>query len=451
MIQFRIWKALSVLVSIGLLACIFYISFIAPPSGDTWGYVMEGRKLSNVIQAPLRYFNHDYFHGNPRIGQIALRVAGQSPFTNALVTSLSVTLVIVAGIVVGTGRVLNPLRLADTALAVLFFGVLCRAGKQVGQALFYIPYTANYVFGFGVLLALLAVCRLGSTGPAQSLPRLSSVLLLGFFAGMSNEHTPPFVFAAAVCAAAMIRLGWLPGVIRRLHVVAFVGLVLGYLALFFAPGQTVRYGGSKNSGFSALLNHFPAQLKKVSTLLFDNSVPFFLAALALLVLVVYLDVIVDKKRPRLQPNTAWALFLLVGAVGFAAPLLASPKLGQRIFFASYASLGLAIAALLNCLYERRAWRPLHVAAVLLALVLSTSYLHQGVTVYRKFATAFARQSALVMVQKAKGKNRLKIAKYKFNFRKAREYVRAETFSKSRTKRLNRLRAQYYGVRSFSYK
>jgi hypothetical protein len=451
MTQSQIWKAVSVLVSVGLFACIFYISFIAPPSGDTWGYVMEGRKLSNVIQAPLRYFNHDYFHGNPRIGQIPLRLAGQSPFSNALVTSLSVALVVVAGIVVATGRMLNPLRIADTALVVLFFGTLCRAGRQVGQSLFYIPYTANYVFGFGVLLALIAVCRLGSAGSVQSLPRLGGVFALGFFAGMSNEHTPPYVLAAAACAAVMIRLGWLPGAIRRLHIVAFAGVVVGYLALFFAPGQMVRYGGSKNSGFSALLNHFPAQLKKVSRLLFDNSVPFFLAAVALLVLVVYLDAIVDKKKPRVQPNSAWALFLLLGALGFAAPLLASPKLGQRIFFASYASLGLAIAALFNCLYERRAWRPLHVAAVVLSLLLLTSYLQQGVTVYRKFAAAFARQSALVMVHKSKGQKKIKIARYKFNFRKASEYVRAETFSKSRTKRLNRLRAQYYGVRSFSYK
>jgi hypothetical protein len=334
---------------------------------------------------------------------------------------------------------------------VLFFGVLCRAGKQIGQALFYIPYTANYVFGFGILLTLIAVCRLGSTAVVASGKRLAGVLVLGLFAGMSNEHTPPFVVAAALCAAAMIRLGWLPGSITRLHVGAFVGLLVGYGALFFAPGQMVRYGGSKNSGFSALLNHFPAQLSKLSKLLFDNSVPFFLAAVVLGVLVVCLDALVDKKKPRLQPNTAWALFLLMGAFGFAAPLLASPKLGQRILFASYASLALAIVALFNGLCERRTWRPLHVAAVVLALVMGTSYLHQGVTVYGKFAAAFAHQSELVMAQKAKGKNKIKLARYKFGFRKASEYVRPETFSKSRTHRLNKLRARYYRVSSFSYK
>src|SRR5690606_21020417 len=109
---------------------------------------------------------------------------------------------------------------------------------------------------------------------------------------------------------------------------AFVSLFVGYLALFFAPGQMRRYGAgvNKSDGFVNLLTEFGSVFDRASGLLFHNSVPFYLATIVtLLGVAVY-----DSRR---SPSFFWASLMLAASFGIAVTAMASPLIGQRLMFA----------------------------------------------------------------------------------------------------------------------
>src|SRR5262249_50666312 len=65
------------------------------------------------------------------------------------------------------------------------------------------------------------------------------MILLGFASGLCNEHTGPAVVALAIMATIVV---WR----RDRHVPAWaiagiVAMIAGGLALYFAPGQSIRY------------------------------------------------------------------------------------------------------------------------------------------------------------------------------------------------------------------
>jgi hypothetical protein len=66
------------------------------------------------------------------------------------------------------------------------------------------------------------------------------MLVLGWMAGMCNEHTGP---TAMVAIAAFTLAAWRGHRLRAWMIAGVVGLYVGYPMLFFAPGQSVRYAG----------------------------------------------------------------------------------------------------------------------------------------------------------------------------------------------------------------
>ena len=68
-----------------------------------------------------------------------------------------------------------------------------------------------------------------------------AMALWGILSGMTNEHTGPATLFA-VCAA-MLWMWWRQHRVPVWIVSGTVGLLFGFLLLFFAPGQQHRYGG----------------------------------------------------------------------------------------------------------------------------------------------------------------------------------------------------------------
>ncbi|MBA3502968.1 MAG: hypothetical protein H0T65_21580 [Deltaproteobacteria bacterium] len=199
------------------------------------------------------------------------------------------------------------------------------------------------------MLALFVPYRIAlARGVAARFYHAPLVLVLGWFAGMGNEHTGPAAIVAMMC---FLFAAWRLGRLRLWMIAGAFGLCTGYLMLYFAPGQGLRYGG------------LAANYTPVSTLLdrgvegcFDIVLMFTSEArLGIVYLVVSLVVYVDTFRrrntaiPALPKTTALAAAaLVVSSLSIIVTLFASPTVGERTFYAS----GVLLVAAFAVIYEQ---------------------------------------------------------------------------------------------------
>lgn len=433
-------RTVSGVLAFSLVAAVAFISWIAPPTGDIWGYLVaaEGQSPLDLAQ---RYL-HGYFTNNPRIGQYMLALAGYGPLATAAVNVSSLALLLAGGFTLASGRLPKLLRLDHTFAMLIMFSAICAAGTEVGQALFYVPYTTNYVFGFGLLVSFLAIVRVGSTAET-SWSTIAAVVILGLLAGLSNEHTPPVVLGLGL-AAILVHITTLVDLhLKPIHYVAFVSLLIGYLALYFAPGQAVRYSSiDKSAGFEELLTNLPGRIRQVSELLFANSAEYYLLAVLLAIAAIALA----WQRSELQ-RILWPVLVLVISLGIAATVTASPLVGQRLLFASYAGLGISITSL--ALYFRRVPILFWLGGIA-ATAYCGIYLGQASLVYVDFRESYNGHLEEIASAQDSGATRPTFSPYKFDFSANKEFVRPEYFSTDPNYRLNRHRAEIYGFESFSF-
>lgn len=432
----QIFCLTSIFIVAALLGVVAYISFLAPPSGDTWGHIVSADN-STPLDLIRRYL-HGYFYNNPRLGQLPLSFAGYGQWATSMVNTLSLALLLVSGFVVATGKLPAFHSLEDSFALVSIFAITVYAGWQVGQTIFYVPFSANYMFGFGLLLAFIAFVRVNPDG------KLALVLSvpLGFLAGLTNEHTPPFFLGVGLIVLALHIFRIRVFNLRPLHYLAFSSLFVGYLALFFAPGQMRRYGASmdKNDGFLNLLTKFDSVYDRASGILFQHSVPFYLAAIAaLLGAAVY--------SSRRSPSFFWAILMLAASFGIALTVMASPTIGQRLMFASYVALAISLTGAIYLLREIR-W--LYLPLGMTSVVASAIYLLAASDAYRTLHSAFLEHEAAISLAKSAGEKAPSFPPYDFQFRNHSEFVRNESFSSDPNHRLNRLRARIYGFDSFTF-
>ena len=430
---------LSVTLLLALFATIAYISFHAPPSGDTWGHVVR-----SANRGPIELFDYylrAYFQGNPRIGQYLLSFAGYSQTATAVINTGSILLALVGGFVVAVGRLPNILNLGHVGMVYLLVALTIACGTEMGQIFFYVPYNANYVFGFGVLLALLAMVRLyGNSAPSWVFP---ATILLGFLAGLSNEHTPPFFLGVGLLAIIVQLSGIYDLKLRRLHYVAFAALLCGYLALYFAPGQTARYdGAAQQSPIMLFLADPLAGYERMARYLFANSVPYYVAGFSIL----GIGALIAKRRGELN-QLFWPALMLAASCGIAATTMVSPKLGHRLMFASYFALSIGLAGML---YYFSRFRLIYPLAAAVAVIYCGIYFQKTMGVYQKLDAAFVEFERDVAAAHQRGDANPVFDAYDFDFRKTREYTRADVFLSDPEHRLNRMRAKFYGFESVSF-
>ena len=166
-----------------------------------------------------------------------------------------------------TGRLFRPWRPADVLTVVLFLALLWIGHRETAREFFYVPYTSNYLIAYAILLAFLIPYRLALLHPSFPRERWLTFALppLGVAAGLTNEHTPPVYIAMIGIALAFVPM---PGQRWRWMASGVAGLVIGFVMLFFAPGQANRYRGIKYSAFDLdgklhtageLITHFTAK------------------------------------------------------------------------------------------------------------------------------------------------------------------------------------------------
>ena len=321
----RILRALAVVYVTLTGIHVGWVMAHEPFAFDAWNIAQDTGAKPFSLARFFSYWGYEYTHSNPRIGQAFTYLAYKLTWFAVIATPLAFVALTLAIFVLGARR--WPRTGRDLALWVVAIGSCWFALPQVGKTMFCRAYGANYLYGAAIQLWFLVPLRLG----ARATPvRMALYAAAGVIAGLCNEHTGPVLCLGLVLYAWRSR--------HRLAIAGAVGAIVGFAAIFFAPGQGERYDGLAQQ--ASLLGRLLQRGITVNLEIFRDGM---LAAAPLLAVIV-LASISARERPKASR--------LVGGASVVACLVTmtifvSPKLGSRFFLAPMALLLAAFIAVLD--------------------------------------------------------------------------------------------------------
>lgn len=337
-------RALFVLYVLATALHIGLVTAWEPFAFDAWNVAHDTRAEPFSLGNWLEYGVGQYTHSNPRLGQWFAYLAYKLEYFAPIATPLAYLALALAVTVLGLGRFpsFRHGRGRDLALLAFVIGALWFAIPRIGMILFSRGYCTNYVYTAAIQLWMLVPLRLVARGRASTAAGVA-YFVLGVLAGACNEHTGPtlLLFLLGYAVWCQRRTGERPSFAWA----GAVGAVVGFAAIFFAPGQGQRYDG------------LATQLSLVGRLLqrgFTGNLDIYrdyvigaapVLALLTLVLVVGRNDVLDDGRRRDQ-RRALRLVALALAAGslITATVFVSPKLGARFYLHSCALLLAAFVA-----------------------------------------------------------------------------------------------------------
>lgn len=348
---------------------------------DDW-YQLTWHRLHAFGPSSLwQYFHYNYFHFNPRIGDVLLLIVNGPRAFHLVLTPLVELGLLWVAFGVGFGRWPRP-TLRDLQL-LLFIQVMIWIVIPIpGIIYFYRPFATNYLWAFAITLALfvpyrIALARLPDT---RARPwRIPFMLAMGWMSGMCNEHTGPTQMAAMAILVVWL---WRTGRLRAWMLAGAAGLYVGYPMLFFAPGQAMRYAGmaTRNTPLTLLRERgFAGCFNIVLDFIGESQLGI---DVVLVIVLIYLIAVRRRGERATAPDRATvvtATGLLLAAGSIVATLFASPTVGERLFLASGVLLVLACAVLIERLLDDRTTRRVVTAA---CAVVFGYHAVQFVAVYR---------------------------------------------------------------------
>lgn len=297
-----------------------------PFAFDAWNMAADTRGEPFTVGRFFDYGVYEYTHSNPRLGQWFAYLSYKLEYVAVIATPLVFLATALAVFVLGAARWPSWKRGKDLALYAVILGFLWFCVPRIGMLMFCRAYATNYLYAALIQLWFLVPLRLrpsGEGGLAAGLP----YFFLGVAAGMCNEHTGPtlVVFGLGYAVWRQMQTGRRP----NLAWAGGFGVVVGFAAIFFAPGQGERYEGlaTKVGLLSRLAQRgFAANLDIVKELVVAASP--VLVVLAVLLVIGRNDP--DEQGARRRAFTFFGL-ALAGATLVTMTLFVSPKLGPRFY------------------------------------------------------------------------------------------------------------------------
>jgi hypothetical protein len=444
----RLLGAASGLALAAVLFLYLYANNLAPPLGDMWYHVLRGLDGG---EDPFSYWWRIYLKGNPRIGESLDGLIGVGP-VHLLVTqalSLAVLLLTAASVVLLATR-RDVVASRWLLVAFVFISFLTLSSRDLGQILFYPPRTANYAFGYGLVLAFLlpyaAAARRGDL--CMPWPFTLVMIPLGILAGLTNEHTIPSHIAALALALGVAtwrrrpQIGWLWAY------AGVVALVVGYLLLFFAPGQSRRYDGIKYQAFADGIPGLVVRCLDALSLFFAASWPIWLLNGVLLGLLFVAARLSPRGRraPMLTSSeTLIVAYAIATALAMAATVGASPIIKDSLFFASGVN-----ATLVACVLALRLVmvQPTlaGVSVLILALLLNIRFWSVAVDVYSALHEQFGKRLEIIAESKARNELDVTVPRYEID-KRYKGFYRGDGLTSRVDDSTNVFAARYFGLKS----
>ncbi len=331
---------LRVLFALYVIATVIHIGYVVahePFAFDAWNVAVDTHAQPITPGRFFHYWLFEYTHSNPRFGQPLTYLAYKLDYFAVIATPLAFVAISLAVTVLGTAR--WPFhRGRDLALWAIAIGFAWFALPSIGMILFCRAYCANYVYGAAIQLWFLVPIRFAhARGGTASTAACAAYFAYGIIAGLCNEHTGPtlVVYMLAYAAWTQRKTGVRPTLIWS----GAFGAVIGFAAIFFAPGQGERYEGAvqKVSLVGRMLNRgINGNLDILRDLM--------LAAAPLLAVLAIAAVVGARDRPNDEQQLArrravrFVGIAMFAGVTMACTIFVSPKLGPRFYLGSMALL-----------------------------------------------------------------------------------------------------------------
>ncbi len=329
-----LWAALILPLWIVFTLCTYW----EPVVRDSWGPTLWHYWNDVTPSTVAEFIRHSYVEANPRFGQtLTLLLFTPGPW-HVIFTPIAELGLFALLTTMALGRWPSIKRADDALVFATATAIVAIAAPQFGPMLFYRPFTGNYTFGLILNLSCLVPYRLHAEVPRRWRAWWSPLLfVLGLAAGMCNEHTgTAFVSAAAFAIVIFVRRGER---IRPWMIAGVLGLALGYVLLLLAPGQNVRYNGlATEAGMLARI----ADRGVVENIEIITRLGTYLAVAAPWILLGILARWIGSPAPISRATRLSLVVLVAGGLVSALTLLASPKLGPRLYLASVALIAVAI-------------------------------------------------------------------------------------------------------------
>ena len=386
------WLAVIVPVWLVLALCTYW----EPVLRDGWGHVSWHRLNHVTLHNLWEFAKGSYKHNNPRLGQTMTLLQHTPGPWHVIITPLFELALFYLLAVLALGRSPSWRRCDDALVFATIVALVFVCARSLGPMLFYRPFSGNYAFGLLVNVAWLVPFRLHAQEPRRARWWWTPLMLvLGVASGLSNEHTgPALVLAGLFVLVVCWRRGerFVPWALAGL-----AGMIAGGVMLFYAPGQEIRYNGlgAHQSVIDRILERTAYENGKILVLIVLYTAPMILwLVLGFVARARRRKVVANGPKAPVERVENGRAMLLLGVglpLAIVLTLLASPKQGDRLYFAPicFAAAGVAgwlIAQLGH--WERR------IATVLAALAIA----YVGgrlVYTYHTIGSEFAERMAII--------------------------------------------------------
>lgn len=315
---------LIVLINIGFLLSLYWF----PVTRDEFYYLDKSR---------LPYIFNEYWTSyncvNPRSGQFFLNIVARSKILKLIFGFLIFNGFLWALFANIFRRFPKIFQKEDAWKLLILAAAFIFLINYFGELFYYSPFATNYTFTHVLyLLYLFAMTEyfIFQKNVLTKSPLKIIFLCFGaFIMGMGNEHVPPVLLLfSGICGLRyVVKQKKLPDV----NIIAVnLSVAIGYLALFFAPANAVKYKtvGKTQYGFS-----FEDYIETFTKIL--KFYYYYNFALIILLLITAFGILYLLKKKKIQKQE---LFLMVSylAMGILALFIISysPLTGLRLMFFS---------------------------------------------------------------------------------------------------------------------
>ena len=432
----RTERALCLAAVAAMWGFFFVQALHTPTLLDDWYQLTWHRHHDLSLGSIWEYGHYNYFNFNPRIGDVLLMIVNGPRWIHLVTTPLVELALLPLAFAIAFAR-FPRLTLRDFQLLLVIQVFIWLVIPIPGIIYFYRPFTTNYLWAFAIMLALFAPYRFAlaraTTGPRR-LWLAPPMLVLGWVAGMGNEHTGP---TAMVAMAIFIYVAWRKQRLQLWMLAGALGLYIGYPMLFFAPGQALRYAGIAT-------RNTPLYLLRTRGISGTFEITLeFIAEAQIAIDFVLVALLVAYRRARTRGDSLVALSkvqvltvlaLIVSAGGMVATLFASPTVGERLFFAPAILFVGALLVLVDWLFADTAARRFLLVA---CGIVFAFHVHRMVDI---LATGYAQnQARIAQLEAAPDDSVPKVAPYglwkrtrwwwgdDFQYASLREYIANEVY------------------------
>ncbi len=400
----RLLRALFWVYVVGTFLHIAYVVNREPFAFDAWNVAVDTHAKPATVGRFFSFWHQQYTTSNPRIGQPMAYLAYKLAGVAEIGTPLAFFGIVLAGFVLGAGRLPSRKNGRDLAVIAIGTGFVWFMSPNLPAYMFCRAYATNYLWAIAIQLAFLVPLRLwGTRVERPALAWLALYFVLGVAAGMGNEHVGPTLILGVLGFA--IYTWRTHGRHSVLAWTAVASAIVGFALIFFAPGQSQRYEGLAEhySAVQQILVRGITGNVDIFTNFLEAASPLLLLMAAAIAIGMLTETRGDAElvEVRTQQRSALAFACIAVAAGalITMTVFASPKLGPRFYLHAMALLlSGTLGVILRFLYRPKAFLPF----ILVAGIASVYAVARTVPLYTKMATASDQRLAELQAAPAGG-------------------------------------------------